>query len=83
MAFPEQHAIDATMAAAGTKATYTGGVTTLAGWLLSSEFGILIGVILGVAGFIVQVYYSRKRDKREAARHEHEMAEFRRRMGGE
>lgn len=71
---PEQQAtFDATMAAAGSKATYTGATASVVGWVLSSEFGILVGLLLGVGGFIVNWYYKHKQDKREQAEHERRM----------
>lgn len=54
------HAIDATIAAAGSKATYTGAGMTIGGWFLSSEFAVLMGMLLGVAGLAVNWYYKHK-----------------------
>jgi MFS superfamily sulfate permease-like transporter len=70
---PAQSTVDATLATVGTKATYTGAGTFTVGWLLSSEFGILVGIVIGVAGLAMQFYYSRKKDKREQAEHEQKM----------
>ena len=71
---PENQAtFDATMAAAGSKATYTGASTSVVAWVLSSEFGILFGVLLGLGGFIVNWYYKHKEDKRQQAEHERRM----------
>lgn len=68
---PEQQAtFDATMATVGSKATYTGATASILGWALSSEFGILMGLLLGVGGFIVNWYYRHKEDKRQQAEHE-------------
>jgi hypothetical protein len=69
----KQEAFDATMAAAGSKATYAGASTSIAGWLLSSEFGVLIGLVLGVGGFLLNWYYRHKEDKRQQAEHERRM----------
>ena len=55
-----QHSVDATLAAVGSKTTYTGAGMTISGWLMSSEFAVLIGVVIGVAGFIVNWYYRHK-----------------------
>lgn len=71
-----QQTVDATLAAAGTKATYTGAGTFTVGWLLSSEFGILVGIVIGVAGLVMQFYYSRKKDKREQAEHDARMGKL-------
>lgn len=54
------NSVDATLAAVGSKTTYTGAGMTISGWLLSSEFAVLIGIIIGVAGFIVNWYYRHK-----------------------
>lgn len=71
---PEQQAtFDATMAAAGSKATYTGASASIVGWVLSSEFGILVGLVIGVGGFLVNWYYRHKEDKRQQAEHERRM----------
>lgn len=74
---PDQQAtFEATMATAGTKATYTGATTSVLGWVLSSEFGILVGVTLGVGGFVVNWYYRHKQDKREQAEHDRRMGMY-------
>lgn len=39
-----------------------------------SEFGVVAGVVLGVAGFAVQTYFSWRRDRRESAFHAREDA---------
>lgn len=71
---PEQQAtIDATLASAGSKATYAGASTSIVGWVLSSEFGILFGLMLGLGGFCINWYYKHKQDKREQAEHERRM----------
>jgi hypothetical protein len=74
---PEQQAaFEATMATAGSKATYTGASTSAVAWMLSSEFGILFGVMLGVGGFIVNLYFKYKQDKREQVLHEKKMSDL-------
>lgn len=71
---PEQHAtLDATIASVGSKATYTGATTSVLSWVLSSEFGILFGLMLGLGGFIINWYYKHKQDKREQAEHNRRM----------
>ena len=54
------HAIEATLAATGSKATYTGAGMTIGGWALSSEFAVLMGILIGLAGMAVQWYYRHK-----------------------
>lgn len=68
----DQH-IDVTLAAVGSKATYTGAGTSLVGWLMSSEFGVLAGIVLGVVGLLVNLYFKRKQDAREQREHEARM----------
>ena len=71
---PEQSAtFDSAMAAAGSKVTYTGAGASVVGWLLSSEFGILVGLLLGVGGFLVNWYYRHKEDRRQQAEHDRRM----------
>lgn len=74
---PEQQAaFETAAAAAGSKATYTGAGASVAGWFFSSEFGVLIGVLLGIAGFAINWYYKHKRDQREEALHDFRMSQF-------
>ena len=67
---PEQQTtFDTTMSALGSKATYTGASTSILAWVLSSEFGIFLGIVLGLGGFALNWYYKHKKDKREEAEH--------------
>lgn len=68
-----QIAIEATMAAVGSKATYGGASATVASWFLSSEFGMLMGIFIGVAGLITNFYFKYKEDKRKQAEHDQRM----------
>lgn len=63
-------AVDATLAAVGSKATYTGASAATASWFLSSEFGFIVGICLGVLGFLMNFYFSRRRDRREQDEYE-------------
>lgn len=69
----EPTAIDATLAAVGHKTAQVGASTSIVGWMLSSEFGVLVGVILGVMGLTIQWYYRRRQDRREEEEHEMRM----------
>ncbi|MBC7604207.1 MAG: hypothetical protein H7255_16310 [Ramlibacter sp.] len=64
-----REAIEAAVAAAGSKITYTGAGTTLLAWLASSQFGVLFGIALGVIGLLVNLYFKYRTDKREHAEH--------------
>ena len=57
--------IEAGVAAVSSKVTYTGAGATVASWILSSEFGVLAGLFLGVAGLLVNWYFKRRQDRRE------------------
>lgn len=71
---PEQQTtFDATMAAAGSKATYTGAGASVFGWFVSNEFAVLVGVLIAVGGFLVNWYYRAKEDKRQQLEHERRM----------
>jgi hypothetical protein len=81
-------AIEATLAAAGSKATYTGAGMTIGGWVVSSELAVLVGMMVGVCGLLVQWYYRhkltnaeievlRERNERDRAAHELRMTEIR------
>ena len=73
---PEQQtAFDATMATVGSKATYTGAGASILGWMMSSEFGVLIGIRLGVGGFLVNWYYKHKHYLLEKELHDKKMQE--------
>ena len=52
--------VDAALAAVGSKSTYAGASVTVTGWLLSSEFAVLVGMLLGLGGFLVNWYYRHK-----------------------
>ena len=52
--------IDAALATIGSKSTYAGASVTVTGWLLSSEFAVLVGMLLGLGGFLVNWYYRHK-----------------------
>ena len=79
------HAIETTLAATGSKATYTGAGMTIGGWFLSSEFAVLVGMLLGVAGLAVNWYYKHKLTKLEVHLKQKEdarrQAEHEQRMG--
>lgn len=65
--------IEAAAAAVGSKATYSGVVTIGFGWFLSSEFAVLIGMVLGLAGFGVNWFYKHKHLKLAQLEHEEHM----------
>ena len=68
-----QQSIEATIAASASKATYTGAGTSVLGWMLSSEFGMVAGLLIAIAGLLTNFYFQRKRDRREQAEHDRRM----------
>lgn len=72
--------LDAAAASAASKATYAGASLTVSSWLLSSEFGVLVGVLIGLIGLVVNIYFKFRDDRRNAAAHRAEMREHEKRM---
>ncbi|CUI55196.1 holin [Achromobacter xylosoxidans] len=65
--------LDATIAAAGSKVTMAGSGTAIGSWFLSSEFGVLSGVFIGLAGLAVNAYFKYRQDARLRREHEARM----------
>lgn len=62
--------LDATMAAVGTKATYTGAGVSGLGWFLSNEFFGLAGVAIGLAGLLITWHYKRQAHRLRVREHD-------------
>ena len=77
----KQEAFDASAAALGSKATYTGAAASTASWLLSSEFGVLFGLLLGALGLAINLYFQKRRDRREEREHRRRMDRMKSRPG--
>lgn len=56
--------VDAVIAAGGSKVTHAGAATIAAGWLLSSEAAVLIGILMSIGGFLTNLYFKRREDGR-------------------
>jgi hypothetical protein len=67
---------DAGIAAAASKSTYTGSGLMITGWLFSSEAAILVGMIVGVLGLAVNIYFRIKQDRREEKEHKERMKDL-------
>ncbi len=65
--------MEAAVSAAASKSTYAGAGTSVMGWMMSSEFTILIGLLVAVGGFLVNWYYKAKEDKRRQVEHDRRM----------
>ncbi len=72
-AMPAQ-TVDTALVAIGNKATQAGAGTSLVSWILSSNFGVWVGILIGVAGFLMQLYFNQRRDKREQSEYEMRMS---------
>lgn len=71
---PEQQtAFDTAVAAAASKATYGGAGASVISWFLSSQFGMLMGILIGLVGLGVNWHYKHKEDKRRQAEHNQRM----------
>jgi hypothetical protein len=69
---------DAAIAGAGSKVTYAGSGTAIGSWFLSSEFGVLAGVLIGLVGLAINFTFKRREDKRLQAEHDLRMKGYRR-----
>lgn len=65
----EKETVEAAIAAAASKTTYTGAGTAAVGWLMSSEFAVLSGLAFALIGVAVNWYYKAKADRRYALEH--------------
>lgn len=81
--------IDAAGVVVGKVSAYGGGASALVFGLSASEFAAVVGAVVGVAGWLTQVFFNRRRDRRERleseARERREQAKFElelRRYGG-
>lgn len=70
----KSEAIDITIAAAGSKTTYVGAGVTGLGWFLSNEFFGLVGVLIGIIGLTVNIYFKHHANRRAKIEHEARMA---------
>ena len=65
----------AAVAAVASKVTYTGASASVVSWAISSEVGVICGIVIGVLGLLVNWYYRAKQDRREQAAHDRRMAD--------
>ena len=68
------HTTDALIASAGSKATYTGAGAGISAWFLSDTGVALIGILIGLAGLVVNYYFKRREDSRLQAEHDARMS---------
>ena len=66
----------ATAASASLKATITGGGMLTLGGLAANDVAMIGGLVLGVAGLVLQWHFQSKRDRREEREHLFRMSEI-------
>jgi hypothetical protein len=64
----------AAVAAIGSKAAYGGGGTAFISGLISNEVGVIVGIVVGVTGLLVNWYYKAKQDRRDQVEHDRRMS---------
>lgn len=70
-------ALDAVVTSVASKTTTAGGAATgILGFLTSSTFFGLSGVAIAVMGLLVNLYFQRRRDRRELEEHAARMIEI-------
>lgn len=57
--------VELSISSVASKATYLGSGSTVLGWLVTSEAAVLIGILVTLAGFAVNLYYKRLDSQRK------------------
>lgn len=65
--------VDAAGLLVGKTATYGGGASAFVFGLSANEAAAVVGAIVAVIGLCVQVFYNRRRDRRESEEHKARM----------
>lgn len=73
--------VENTAVFAANRTTEAGAVTGVVGWLASVNWIGWFGVMIALGGFAANIYFQRKRDKREQAESEARLAALRDRCG--
>lgn len=61
-------------AATASKVTVTGAGVSGVGWLINSEWIAVLGAVVAVLGFLVNVFFQRRADRFAAIQHQAELA---------
>lgn len=69
-------AAEVTIAAVAHKVTTAGGVAAIFGGLTANDIAAFGGLLVAVIGVIVQIYFNRKRDRRETELHKARLREL-------
>lgn len=70
------NALEATVASLASKATYTGAGVTISGGLMLSEIAVIVGMVIGVLGLLINWFYRAKDDRRAVIEHERRMKDL-------
>jgi hypothetical protein len=65
MTQPAHHAAEQAAIEMGSKSAYVGAVGSVLGWLTTSDAAVVVGIMVGVAGLVVQIAATWRRDRRE------------------
>jgi len=68
--------LETTVASLANKATYTGAGITISGGMMLSEIAVILGMIIGVLGLLLNWYYKGKDYKRSTAEHKRRMKDL-------
>lgn len=63
-------AVEITGASIASKTTTAGAGVAGLGWWFSSEAAVFVGILIGVLGLVVNVYFQMRRDRREQREHD-------------
>jgi hypothetical protein len=59
------HTTEAAVVSAANKSTWWGAAASVVGGLSVSDFGVLVGIAIGLAGLVLNLIFSLRRDRRE------------------
>ncbi len=74
-------AVEATVISTSGKTTMGGAATSVLGWLASVNWIGVSGILIALAGLIVNVYFQARRDRRETAESRERVQALRARCG--
>lgn len=69
---------DALGVAVGKAAAVGGGASAMFFGLSASEFAAVVGAVVAVLGWLTQIYFNRRRERREQSEYEARMMTYRR-----
>lgn len=64
-----EHTLDTTIPSLATKGMGGGTAASFAGWLTSNEMLTILGLVITAAGFLVNLFFRWRQDRRETELH--------------